>query len=193
MPTSHQLPRVDQGHRQLGPMALRTCPLASLLSQVRACLGPGGYCQRSGNGGPQTCLPAACGMAQPVPQYSPSSSTNTQDPCRADNAKPSQQRPRQAGSRGGREIKARGTSRGACDASHDDQGQTGARRALACAVSLFLLWCKGGKHRCGVPRHRAKVAISVQRDQDQEDYETEVTMEPKTASPPAPLTGEDHL
>ena len=33
--------------------------------------------------------------------------------------------------RGG-EIKARGTSRGSCDASHDDQGQ---------AVSSFPLWC----------------------------------------------------
>ena len=40
-------------------MALRTCLLASLLSQVRARPGPGGYCRRSGNGGPQTCLPAA--------------------------------------------------------------------------------------------------------------------------------------
>ena len=38
------------------------------------------------------------------------------------------------------------------------------RRAPACAVSLFPLWYKGGKHR---PRHRAKVAIPVQQDQDQ--------------------------
>ena len=35
----------------------------------------------------------------------------------------------------------------------------------------------------GVPRHQAKVAISVQRDQDQEDGKVEVIMEPKTASP----------
>ena len=34
----------------------------------------------SRNGGPQTCLPAAHSVAQPVAQYSPSSSTNTQDP-----------------------------------------------------------------------------------------------------------------
>ena len=45
----------------------------------------------------------------------------------------------------------------------------------------------------GVPRHQAKVAISVQRDQDQEDYETEVTVEPKTASSPMLLAAEDHL
>ena len=37
-------------------------------------------CRCSGNGGPQTCLPAACSVAPPVAQYGPSSSTNTQDP-----------------------------------------------------------------------------------------------------------------
>ena len=64
MPTSNQSPRGAQGHRLLGPAALHACPLASLLSQSRARLGPGGYCRRSRNGGPQTCLPAACGVAQ---------------------------------------------------------------------------------------------------------------------------------
>ena len=58
------------------------------------------------------------------------------------------------------------------------------RRTPACAVSLFPLWCKGGKHR---PRHQAKVAILVQRDQDQPDGRTEVTVEPKTASSPVLL------
>ena len=38
-----------------------------------------------------------------------------------------------------------------------------------------------------------KVAILVQRDQDQEDGKTEVIMEPKTASPPVLLAGEDHF
>ena len=36
------------------------------------------------------------------------------------------------------------------------------RRAPACAVSSFPLWCKGGKRRRGIPRHQAKVTISVQ-------------------------------
>ena len=45
----------------------------------------------------------------------------------------------------------------------------------------------------GVPRHQAKVSISVQQDQDQKDGRTEVTMEPRTASQPEPLAGEDHL
>ena len=70
---------------------------------------------------------------------------------------------------------------------------TKARRAPARAVSSFTLWCKGGKCRRGVPRHQAKVSISVQQDQDQQDGRTEVIVEPKTASSPAPLTGKDHL
>ena len=60
------------------------------------------------------------------------------------------------------ERSRQGTSRGAHDASHDDRDQAGARRAPACAVSLFPLWCKGGKHKRGVPRHQAQVSISVQ-------------------------------
>ena len=64
------------------------------------------------------------------------------------------------------------------------------RRPPACAESLFPHWCKGGKHR---PRHRAKVTIPVQRDQDQQSGGKEVTMEPKTASSPLLLAAEDHL
>ena len=66
-PTSNQPPRGAQGRMLLGPAALRSCPSASLHGQVRARLGPGGYYRCSGNGGPQTCLPAACGMAQRGP------------------------------------------------------------------------------------------------------------------------------
>ena len=69
----------------------------------------------------------------------------------------------------------------------------GARRVPARAASSFPLWCKGGKRSRGVPRHQANVAISVQRDQDHEDYKTEVTVEPKTASPPEPLAVEDYF
>ena len=59
----------------------------------------------------------------------------------------------------------------------------GARRAPARAVSSFPLWCKGGKRSRGVPRHQAKVVVSVQQDQDQEDRKTEVILEPKMAPP----------
>ena len=69
----------------------------------------------------------------------------------------------------------------------------GTRRASALAVSLFPLWCKGGKHMRGVPRYQAKVAISVQRDQDQQSGRMEVTVEPKTASSLMPLAAEDRL
>ena len=37
-------------------------------------------CQCSGNGGPQTCLPTAHGVALRVGLYGPSSPTNIQDP-----------------------------------------------------------------------------------------------------------------
>ena len=69
----------------------------------------------------------------------------------------------------------------------------GARWVPARAASSFPLWCKGGKRSHGVPRHQAKVAISVQRDKDQEDCRTEVIVEPKMASPPELCTGEDQL
>ena len=191
-PTSNQPPRGAQGRRLLGPAALRSCPSASLHGQVRARLGPGGYCRCSGNGGPQTCLPAACGVAQKGAQHGPSSSTQTQDP-------------REGPSLTGRTTRSflrhglirlareeaersrRGTSRGARDASHDDQrGQAGASRA----VSSFPLWCKGSKRR---REHQAKAPVSVQRDQDQSNGREEVIVEPKPASPPEPLAGEDQL
>ena len=184
-----------QGRRLLGPAALRACPFASLLSQARACLGPGGYCRRFGNGGPQTCLPAACGMAQVGAQRGPSSSTQAQDPREGPSLMGGRQEASSRAASSGRLARRRrdqckGTSRGSHYTSHDDQGQAGARRAPACAGSLFPLWCKGGKHR---PRHRAKVTISVQQDQDQQNGRTEVIVEPKTASSSGPLAVEDQL
>ena len=67
------------------------------------------------------------------------------------------------------------------------------RRAPACAMSLFPIWCKGGKRRRGVPRRQAKVTVSVQQDQDQQIGRTEVTVEPKMASSPVLLAAEDQL
>ena len=67
------------------------------------------------------------------------------------------------------------------------------RRASACAVSLFPLCCKGSKHRRGVPWHQAKVTISVQQDQDQQNGRMEVIVEPRTASSIESLAGEDQL
>ena len=67
---------------------------------------------------------------------------------------------------------------------------TEARRAPACAGSLFPLWCKGGKHR---QEYQAKATISVQQDQDQQDGKIEVIMGPKPASSSGSLAGEDQL
>ena len=66
----------------------------------------------------------------------------------------------------------------------------GASRALARAVSSFPLWCKGGKRR---REHQEKASISMQQDQDQPNSQKEVIVEPKPASSPEPLTGEDQL
>ena len=66
----------------------------------------------------------------------------------------------------------------------------GARRAPARVVSSFPLWCKGSKRR---REQQAKAPVSVQRDQYQEDYEMEVTVEPKTASSPELCAGEDYF
>ena len=67
---------------------------------------------------------------------------------------------------------------------------TKARRAPACAESLFPLWCKGGKRR---QEYQAKATISVQQDQDQQNGRMEVIVEPRTASSSEPLAAEDQL
>ena len=59
------------------------------------------------------------------------------------------------------------------------EAQAGARRAPACAESLFSLWCKGGKRRQG---YQAKATISVQQDQDQQNGRMEVIVEPRKVS-----------
>src|SRR4051812_34327841 len=70
-----------------------------------------------------------------------------------------------------------GTSRGAHDASHDDQGcQAGASPR---SVSLSSLVQRGKRRR----EDQAKAPISVLRDQDQSNGGKEVTMEPRPASP----------
>ena len=66
----------------------------------------------------------------------------------------------------------------------------GAKRAPARAVSFFPLWCKGSKR---MQEHQAKASISVQQDQDKSNGRMEVTVEPKLASPPEPLAGDDQL
>ena len=73
--------------------------------------------------------------------------------------------------------------------SHDDRHQAGASTRSVLVSSLVLR----RQAQARTMRHQAKVSISVQRDQDQQDGRTEVTVEPKTASPPEPFAGEDHF
>ena len=142
-PTSNQPPRGAQGRRLLGPAALRSCPSASLHGQVRARLGPGGYCRRSGNGGPQTCLPAAHGVAPQAGPYGPSSPTSTQHPREGQASRGGRHKTSSGAAspgwlaRGG-EIKARQTSRGSRDVSRDDRRQAGASAHSVLVSSLVL-------------------------------------------------------
>ena len=73
--------------------------------------------------------------------------------------------------------------------SHDARHQVGASACSVLVSSLVLRRPAYGR----VPRHQAKVAILVQRHQDQEGGKTEVIVEPKTASPPELFAGEDHF
>ena len=189
-PTSNQPPRGVQGCRLLGTVVLRSCPSASLHGQVRARLGPGGYCRRSGNGGPQTCLPAAWlkgGPAQPIFIDTTPRPSRGAKPRGAEDTELPRARPHQAGSRGGGEIKAGYLTRCPWRKPWQPRGP-GGRQAVQCPP--FPLWCKGSKRR---REHPAKASISVQQDQEQEDYKTEVIVEPKTASPPELFAGEDHF
>ena len=127
-PTSNQSPRGDQGRRLLGLAALRTCPFTSLLSQVRARHGPGGYCRCSGHGGPQTSLPAAwlkqwpstARLHQPKLKTLARGQASRGGRCKASSGTAS---PGRLARR--RRDQGRSTSRGTHDACHDNRDQAG--------------------------------------------------------------------
>ena len=160
-PTSNQPPRGTQGRRLLGPVALRTSPFASLLSQVRARLGPGATVGVLGTGVPRlACLRRVVWL-----KGGPSTTHLHQH-------KPKTLARGQA-SRGGRSGASSGTaSSGWLTRRQRNQGGVphevpvtqamktgGARRVPACIVSSLPLWCKGGKRSRRVPRRQAKVTI----------------------------------
>ena len=102
-----------------------------------------GGCRRSGNGGPQTCLPTAHGVAPLAAQYGSSSPANTQDP----RERPSLvRRMTQDLLRGSftrlapeeRRYQGRGTLRGSPDVSRDDRSQAGASGRRVPVSSLVL-------------------------------------------------------
>ena len=183
--------------RRPRPQAVRARGASHLPLRFSAQPSPGapwarGYCRRSGNGGPQTCLPADCGVAQGAAQHGPSSLARAQDPREGPSLMG-----RTTGSflrhglirlaREEAERSRRGTSRGAVTQAMTTKCT---RRVPARAMSSFPLWCKGSKRR---REHQAKAPVLVQRDQDQEDCKTEVIVEPKTASPPELCAGEDNF
>ena len=98
-----------------------------------------GRCRRPGNGGAQTCLPAAHDVAPATAWYSPASATTIQDTREADDTKAFL---RGAASPGwppkSRDNKAGCTSRGTHDVSHDNQGQAGASGSSGPVSSLVL-------------------------------------------------------
>ena len=192
---SNQPPRGTQGRKLLGHVVLRPCPFASQHGQVHARLGPGATVGILGTGVPRlACLRPAVWL-----KWWPSTGHLHRLELKTLARGPD--------SRGGRHGASSGTaSPGWLARRQRDQGGVphevpmtqamttkGARRVPARVVSSFPLWCKGGKRSRGVPRHQAKVAISVQRDQDQSNGREEVIVEPKPASPPEPLAGEDQL
>ena len=76
-----RLPLPPDSPGYAAPFGVATLLSLSRLFIIRlGVLGTIRVCRRSGNGGPQTCLPAACGVARGVAQYVPSSSTHAQDP-----------------------------------------------------------------------------------------------------------------
>ena len=116
--------------------------MASRLSQVRARLGPGGYCRRPRFKGIQPCLPAAHRVAPSMAWYGPASTSTTQDPREGPSLarRMTPRPPRGSASLGwlprSRDFYARCTSRGSADMNHDDQGQVGAsgRRVLVSSL-----------------------------------------------------------
>ena len=76
------------------------------------------------------------GPVRPIYINSSSRPSRGAKPRRADDASLPQERPHQAGSRGGGGIKAQSTSRGARDVGYDDQDQTGASQRSVLVSSL---------------------------------------------------------
>ena len=154
-PTSNQPPRGAQGRRLLGPAMLRTCPFASLLSQVRARRGPGGDCWRSGNGGPQTYLPAAWLKGGPNAAHLHQHKLKT---LARGQARGGRQGASSSTASSGWLTRRRRVQGGVPREVPMPQAMTtkGASRVPAHAVSSFPLWCKGSKRR---REHQAKASI----------------------------------
>ena len=101
-------------------------------------------CRHSGNGGPQTCLPAACGVAQRRPSAAHIHQHKLKTLTRGQASRGGRRTTSSGAASSGRLARRRrdqgeGTSRGAHDASHDDRGRRapGKRRPAQCPCFLF--------------------------------------------------------
>ena len=115
--------------------------MASPRSQARARLGPGGYCRRSGNGGPQTCLPAAHSEAKQQAIRPIFINKVFKTLARVQASRGGRRKTSSGVAWPGRltrseDIKAGQTSRGSRDVSRDDRHQAG---ASACSVLVSYL------------------------------------------------------
>ena len=148
--------------------------------------------RRSGNGGPQTCLPAACSVAQRKPSTAHLHQHKLKTLARGQPLRGGRQGASSGAASLGWLTRRRRVQGGVPRGVPMTQTMTtkGAGRAPAREMSFFPLWCKGSKR---MQEHQAKASISVQQDQDQSNGRMEVTVEPKSASPPEPLIGEDQL
>ena len=153
-----------------------------------------GYCRRSGNGGTQTCLPAAHGVAPSTAWYGPTLSTTTQDPREGPGlARRMTPRPPQGAASLGwllrsRDINASCTSRGSHDVSHDDQGQEGARGRCVPISTLVLK----GQARARSPEASDK-GFHIGATRPRRVGWQDGGHHGAHASPSEPLAGEDHL
>ena len=77
-----------------------------------------------------------------------------------------------------------------CGALHYGTPRMRLNRTKGLPIPPFPFWCKGSKRR---REYQAKVAISVQQDQDQQNGGMEVIMDPRAASSSKPLAAEDQL
>ena len=153
-------------------------------------------CRRSGNGGPRTCLPAAHGVAMLAGLYVPSSSTRHSRPSRGakpreeDDARPPQEWPHQAGSRGAersRQGKPREVPMMQAMTTGASPAPGGSQR-VQCPHFLF-----GAKEASAGEESRGMKQRFTHWCNENKTSRMEVTVEPKTASPPEPLEGEDYF
>ena len=151
-------------------------------------------CRRNGNGGPQTCLPAAHGVAPPAAPYGPSSPENTQDPREGQASRGGRRKTSSRAASPGRLTrsgysKAGQTSRGSRDVIHDDRHQAG---ASACSVLVSSLVLRRQAQARSTEASGKGCHISAIRPRPGGRHDGG-HRGAKTTSPPELFAGEDHF